>query len=147
MLFKVPQHQARTVYQWKRKGPDSAKQIRDKNLKKSPVYEDKFILLNNAFQECDGISDGEIDVVLWPPENVDGDTDNEYGNDTEPTDISLGLVKQVSSTTEINTSRKVTKRKRTIIKHVKNHKPPSGYRKKVEKEKEKKSENYTRRGG
>ena len=83
---------------------------------------------------------------MWPPENVDGDTD-EYGNDTEPTDISLGLVKQVSSTTEINTSRKVTKRKRTIIKHVKNHKPPSGYRKKVEKEKEKKSENYTRRGG
>ena len=65
----------------KRKAPDSAKQIRDKKLKKSPVYKDEFLLLSDAFQECDGISDDEIDVVLLPPENVDGDTDNECGND------------------------------------------------------------------
>ena len=50
--------------------------------------------------------------------------------------ISLGLVKEVSSTTEINTSCKVTKTKRKSIKDVKNNKPLSGYRKKVEKEKE-----------
>ena len=46
------------------------------------------------------------------------------------------MVKEVSSTTEINTSCKVTKTKRKSIKDVKNHKPLSGYRKKVEKEKE-----------
>ena len=94
--------------QRKRKAPDSAKQICNK-IKKSSVYEDEFLLLSDAFQECDGISDDEIDVILLPPENVDGDTDNEWGNDT--TDVSLGLVKEVSGTTEINTSRKVTKKK------------------------------------
>ena len=46
------------------------------------------------------------------------------------------MVKEVSSTTEINTSCKVTKTKRKSIKDVKNNKPLSGYRKKVEKEKE-----------
>ena len=46
------------------------------------------------------------------------------------------LVKEVSGTTEINTSRKVTKTKRKNIKDVKNRKRPSEYRKKVEKEKE-----------
>ena len=71
-----------------------------------------------------------------PTENVDGDTDNECGNDAELTDISLRLVKEVSRNTEINNSHKVTKTKRKNIKDVKNHKPPSGYRKKVEKEKE-----------
>ena len=71
-----------------------------------------------------------------PPGNVDGDIDNECGNDTELTDTSLGLVKEVSGTIEINTSPKVTKTKRKNIKDVKNHKPPSGYRKKVEKQKE-----------
>ena len=60
--------------QRKRKAPNSAKQIHDKKLKKSPVYEDKFLLLSDAFQECDGISDDEIKVDLLPPENVDGDT-------------------------------------------------------------------------
>ena len=119
--------------QRKRKAPDSAKQICNK-IKKSSVYEDEFLLLSDAFQECDGISDDEIDVILLPPENVDGDTDNEWGNDT--TDVSLGLVKEVSGTTEINTSRKVTKTKRKNIKDVKNRKRPSEYRKKVEKEKE-----------
>ena len=119
--------------QRKRKAPDSAKQIRDK-LKKSLVYEDEF-LLRDAFQECDGISDDEIDAVLLPPENVDKDTDNECGNDTELTDISLELVKEVSGTIDINTSRKVTKTKKNI-KDVKNHKPTSGYMKKEEKEKE-----------
>ena len=98
--------------QRKRKAPDSAKQICNKKLKKSPVYEDEFLLLSDAFQECDGISDDEIDVILLPRENVDGDTDNEWGNDT--TDISLGLVK-VSGTTEINTSRKVTKKNKEKI--------------------------------
>ena len=88
--------------QRKRKAPDSAKQIRDK-LKKSLVYEDEF-LLSDAFQECDGISDDEIDAVLLPPENVDKDTDNECGNDTELTDISLELAKEVSGTIEINTT-------------------------------------------
>ena len=87
--------------QRKRKAPDSAKQIRDK-LKKSLVYEDEF-LLSDAFLECDGISDDEIDAVLLPPENVDKDTDNECGNDTELTDISLELVKEVSGTIDINT--------------------------------------------
>ena len=119
--------------QRKRKAPDSAKQIRDK-LKKSLVYEDEF-LLSDAFLECDGISDDEIDAVLLPPENVDKDTDNEFGNDTELTDISLELVKEVSGTIDINTSRKVTKTKKNI-KDVKNHKPTSGYMKKEEKEKE-----------
>ena len=66
------------------------KQILDRKLKKSPVYEDKFLLLSNAFQECGGISDDEINVVFLPPENVDGDTGNECGNDTELTDILLG---------------------------------------------------------
>ena len=101
--------------QKKRKAPVSAKQIRDEKLKKSPVYEDEFLLLSNALQECDGISDDEIDVVLLPPENVNGDTDNECGNDTELTDISLGLVKEVPGTIEINTSCKVTKTKRKIL--------------------------------
>ena len=101
-----------TPRQWrKRKAPVNAKQIRDVKLKKSPVYEDEFLLLSNALQECDGISDDEIDVVLLPPENVNGDTEN----DTELTDISLGLVKEVSGTIEINTSCKVTKTKRKIL--------------------------------
>ena len=73
---------------------------------------------------------------MLPPENVDGKTDNECGNDTELTDISLGLVKEVPGTIEINTSCKVTKTKRKNIKDVKIHKPLSGCRKKVEKEKE-----------
>ena len=42
--------------QRKRKAPDSAKQIGDKKLKESPVYEDKLLLLSNILQECDGIS-------------------------------------------------------------------------------------------
>ena len=87
----------------KRKARDSGKQIHDKKLKKSPVYEDEF-LLSDAFLECDGISDDEIDAVLLPPENVDKDTDNECGNDTELTDISLELAKDVSGTIEINTT-------------------------------------------
>ena len=56
-----------------RKARDIAKQICDKKLKKSPVYEDEFLLLSNAIHECDGISGDEINVVLLPPENVDGD--------------------------------------------------------------------------
>ena len=119
--------------QRKRKAPEDAKQIRDK---KSPVHEDKFLLLSDAFQECDGISDDETDVALLPPENVDGDTDNECGNDTELTDISLGLVKEVFGTIEINTSRKVTKTKRKNVKYVKKYKLSAGYRKKVEEETE-----------
>ena len=122
--------------QRKRKAPDSAKQICDMKLEKSPVYEDKFLLLSNALEECDGISDDEIDVVVLPPENVDGDTDNECGNDAELTDISLGLVKEVSGTIEINTSCKATKTKRKNTKDVKNHKSPSRCKKKEEKEKE-----------
>ena len=122
--------------QRKRKAPDSAKQICDMKLEKSPVYEDKFLLLSNALQECDGISDDEIDVVVLPPENVDGDTDNECGNDAELTDISLGLVKEVSGTIQINTSCKATKTKRKNTKDVKNHKSPSRCKKKEEKEKE-----------
>ena len=82
-----------TRQQRKNNAPDSAKQIRDKKLKKSPVYEDEFFLLSDALQECDDISDDEIDVVLLPPENVDGDTDNECRNDTELTYIYVGLVK------------------------------------------------------
>ena len=82
------------------------------------------------------LSDNEIDVLLLPPENVNGDTDNECGNDTELTNIFLGLVEEVSGTIEINTLCKVTKTKRNNIKGVKNHKPPSGYRKKVENDKE-----------
>ena len=88
----------------KRKARDSGKQIHDKKLKKSPVYEDKFLLLRDAFQECDGISDNEINVVLLLPENVVEDIDNECGNDTELTDISLELAKDVSGTIEINTT-------------------------------------------
>ena len=122
--------------QGKRKDPDSVKQICDKKLKKSPVHEDEFFILSEAFQECNDISNDEIDVVLLLPENVDGDTDNECGNDTEVTDISLGMIKEVTGTIEINTSCKMTKTKRKNIKDVKNHKPLSGYRKKVEKEKE-----------
>ena len=34
----------------------------------------------DALQECNVISDDEIDVVLLPPENVNGNTDNECGN-------------------------------------------------------------------
>ena len=82
-----------TRQQRKNNAPDSAKQIRDKKLKKSPVYEDEFFLLSDALQECDDISDDEIDVVLLPPENVDGDTDNECRNDTGLTYIYVGLVK------------------------------------------------------
>ena len=82
-----------TRQQRKNNAPDSAKQIRDKKLKKSPVYEDEFFLLSDALQECDAISDDEIDVVLLPPENVDGDTDNECRNDTGLTYIYVGLVK------------------------------------------------------
>ena len=82
------------------------------------------------------LSDDETDVVLLPPENVNGDTDNECGNDTELTNIFLGLVEEVSGTIEINTLCKVTKTKRNNIKDVKNHKPPSGYRKKVVNDKE-----------
>ena len=36
----------------------------------------------DALQECNVISDDEIDVVLLPPENVNGNTDNECGNDS-----------------------------------------------------------------
>ena len=57
------------------------------------------------------VYDDEIDVVLLPPENVNGDTEN----DKELTDISLGLVKEVYGTIEINTSCKVTKTKRKIL--------------------------------
>ena len=46
------------------------------------------------------------------------------------------MVKDVSGTIEINTSHKVAKTKRKNIEDVKNHKSLSGYRKKVEKEKE-----------
>ena len=45
--------------QRKRRAPDSAKQICDK-LKESPVYEDKFLLLSNTLQECDGVSDDKM---------------------------------------------------------------------------------------
>ena len=51
-------------------------------------------------------------------------------------EMTLGLVKDVSGTIEINTLCRVTKTKRKNIKDVKNHKPLSGYRKKVENERE-----------
>ena len=39
--------------QRKRKAPDSAKQIRDEKLKKSPVYEDELLLLSTTYcQHC-----------------------------------------------------------------------------------------------
>ena len=92
----------------RRKIPDSATQIRTKKMKKC-VNEDKHVLLSDALEECDEISDDEIDVVLLPPDNVDGDTDNECGNESELTDITLSKIAEVSGTIEINTSRKVTR--------------------------------------
>ena len=39
--------------QRKRKAPDSAKQIRDEKLQKSPVYEDEWLLLSTTYcQHC-----------------------------------------------------------------------------------------------
>ena len=35
------------------------------------------------------LTDEEVDLVLLPPDNVDGDTDNEIGNETELNDIPL----------------------------------------------------------
>ena len=55
----------------RRKIPDSATQIRTKKMKKC-VNEDEHVLLSDVLEECDEISDDEIDVVLLPPDNVDG---------------------------------------------------------------------------
>ena len=38
----------------------------------------------------------ELDLVLLPPDNVDGDTDKEVGNGTELTDINFDQIQEVS---------------------------------------------------
>ena len=80
------------------------------------------------------MSGEEVELVLLPPDNVDGDTDNEVGNDAELTETCLDSIQEVSGTVEICTSRKTT---RTVKKKLKHTKLEKNVRTKVAKEKEK----------
>ena len=63
-------------------------------------------ILHIAIDECDNISDKELDLVLLPPDNVDGDTNNEEGNDRKLRDITLYQIQEVPGTTELSITRK-----------------------------------------
>ena len=63
-------------------------------------------ILHIAIDECDNISDKELDLVLLPPDNVDGDTNNEEENDRKLKDITLYQIQEVPGTTEVSITRK-----------------------------------------
>ena len=44
---------------------------------------DEFFLLHDAIDEYYNILDKKPDLVLLPPDNIDGDIENEVGNGTE----------------------------------------------------------------
>ena len=88
---------------------------------------DKF-LLHDAIGECDNILHKELDLVLLPPENVDGDTDKEVGSGTELTDINLDQIQEVSRIVEFSTTRKATRGRK---KKAKDQKLPKNYKEKV----------------
>ena len=95
---------------------------------------DEFLLLNDAFEEFEQMSDEEVELVLLPPDNVNGDTDNEVGNDAEVTETCLYSIQEAPETVEICTSRKTT---RTVKKKLKHPKLEKNVKTKVAKEKEK----------
>ena len=87
--------------------------------------DDAFLFLHDAI--ADGLEEPEIeelDLVLIPPENVDGETDNELGNDEELSCSSLNQVQEVCGRIELQTSRDVTRvrRKKVKVGGTKNYK-------------------------
>ena len=51
-------------------------------------------------------------MVLLPPDNTDGDTDTELGNDSDLTDMTIETVSEVSGRIEIQTSKQTSKIKK-----------------------------------
>lgn len=102
---------------------------------KSILSENEHVYLKDALCHCDDmISDDEVDLVLLPPDNVEGDTDTECGNDADLHGFDLEQIEEVSGTIEISTTRGVTRTKRPNIKDRKAYKPPKGFRQQVGKE-------------
>ena len=128
----VPDHTP--VLQRKRKPTGSASEIRQKKIGKPMGNADEFFLLNDAFEKFEQMSDEEVELVHLPPDNVDGNTDNEVGNDAELIETCLDSIQEVSGTVEICTSRKTT---RPVKKKLKHPKLEKNVRTEVAKEKEK----------
>ena len=79
---------------------------------------DKF-LLHDAIDEWDNILDEELGLVILPPDNVDGNTNNDVGSDTELKDINLDQFQEVYGTVEVSTRRKTTRVKKKEAKDQK----------------------------
>ena len=94
---------------------------------------DEFVLLQDAIDVCDEYLDKEMELVITPPDNVDGDTDGEVGNDADLGEIHLDNVQEVSGRIEVQTSRKLS---RTFSKKKKDQPKtlPKHYKVKVKKE-------------
>ena len=118
----------------KRKPNSNLSEVRERKMGKLLRDDDEFLLLNDAVEESEQLSDEELEFVILPPDNVDGETDTEIGNDVELSEtLTLDKVQEVSGTIELCTSKKATTTKKKPKKpfQLKNRK------KKIEKEKAK----------
>ena len=70
---------------------------------------DEFVLLQDAIDECDEYLGEEVELVITPPDNDDGDTDDEVGNDADLGEIHLDNAPEVSGRIEVQTSRKLSR--------------------------------------
>ena len=78
---------------------------------KQPPVRNQYLLLRDAIADIDQ-SDDEFDLVLLPPDNTDGDTDTELGNDSDLTDMTIETVSEVSGRIEIQTLKQTSKIKK-----------------------------------
>jgi hypothetical protein len=99
--------QATSGKQRKSRRRPSLNRIREKKVQSEG---NEFVYLQDALEECENLSDGEeIDVVLLPPENIDGETDDELENEEGIGGGKLSDIIEVSGKIEITTTRDATR--------------------------------------
>ena len=115
-------HQIEAQGQRKKRRRTSLQGVREK--KKNIDSDHEFTFLRDALDECETLSDSEdIDIVLLPPDNVEGDTDDEMGNEEIVGNCKVDDVQEVCGRIEIATSRSATRTsKKKEIKVPKNYK-------------------------